>query len=196
VYGYSERGAGVVGITGNPYDFSGYFGGCVYVDGPFMVGGGAKHAVVPHPDGSHRLLYSMESPESWFEDFGAARLVRGRARVAIARDFAAVVRTADYHVFLTAEGDSQGLYVSRKTRTGFEVREQQRGASSLRFSYRIVARRKDIPGRRMPRIKRPARPEPPPLSRRLAVRELMRVPAMPAAPRRVRTVLARSRRPR
>ena len=63
-------------------------------------------------DGTHRLLYSIESPESQFEDFGEARLVKGRARVAIDRDFAAVADTRQYHVFLTPYGDSHGLYVS------------------------------------------------------------------------------------
>jgi hypothetical protein len=31
--------------------------------------------------GSKRLLHCMESPEHWFEDFGSARLTRGRATV-------------------------------------------------------------------------------------------------------------------
>ena len=46
-------------------------------------------AAVSHPDGSHRLLYSLESPESWFEDFGEARLVDGKAEVRLDPDFAA-----------------------------------------------------------------------------------------------------------
>ena len=38
---------------------------------------GVKGAVVPHEDGSHRLLCAIESPESWFEDFGEAALKDG-----------------------------------------------------------------------------------------------------------------------
>ena len=67
-------------------------------------------------------------------------------------DYAAMVELEDYHVFLTPEGDSAGLYVTGKTSAGFEVREQQGGTSSLTFSYRLAARRKDIPGERLAHI--------------------------------------------
>jgi hypothetical protein len=55
-----------------------------------------------------------------------------------------VVTLNDYRVFLTPEGDCQGLYVRSKRGASFEVRELQGGTSSVEFSYRIVARRKDI----------------------------------------------------
>ncbi len=61
----------------------------------------------------------------------------------------------DYHIFLTPRGDSNGLYVSGLTSSGFEVREQKGGASSLDFDYRVVARRKDIPGPRLEKVKLP-----------------------------------------
>jgi hypothetical protein len=47
-------------------------------------------------------------------------------------------------VFLTPEGDCQGLYVKSKGPKSFEVRELQEGTSGVRFSYRIVGKRKDI----------------------------------------------------
>jgi hypothetical protein len=134
---------------------------------------GKKSAAVPFPDGSHRLLYAVESPESWFEDFGKARLIRGRARVNIDRNFASVVRLADYHVFLSPEGDSRGLYISKKSKNGFEVREQQGGSSSLRFSFRIVAQRKDVSIKRFARVSLPKRP-PIPKVAKVRVRPLRR----------------------
>jgi len=97
----------------------------------------------------------MESPESWFEDFGSAEMVEGRARVELDGDFAAVVRTEEYHVFLTPEGDSNGLYVGGKEPAGFEVREQQGGTGSLRFSYRVVAKRKDVEAPRLAKVDLP-----------------------------------------
>jgi hypothetical protein len=45
-------------------------------------------------------------------------------------------------VFLTPNGDSEGLYVAGKTATGFEVREQGGGTSNISFDYRIVAKRR------------------------------------------------------
>ena len=159
VYALSSRGVGIVGETRArpPYGYAGVFVGPVWVQGD-LICDGAKHAAVPHPDGSLRLMYSVESPESWFEDFGTAKLIRGRAKVKIDRHFAALMRSGRYHVFLTAEGDCAGLYVTRKGSAGFEVREQRGGSSNVRFSYRVVARRKDISGPRLPKVQRPQRP--------------------------------------
>jgi hypothetical protein len=113
-----------------------------------MISPNPKSAVVPFPDGTQRLLYCMESPEVWFEDFGAARLKRGRAVVKIDADFAKVIKRGDYRVFPAPEGDCHGLYVRRKSAMSFEVRELMGGKSSITFSYRIVGRRKDIKGHR------------------------------------------------
>jgi hypothetical protein len=132
--------------------FAGIFIGPVVTWGPFVNFGGPKSAAVPHPDGSQRLLYCMESPESWFEDFGEAKLVKGRAAVKIDKDFAGVAKIDAYHVFLSPYGENNGLYVSRRNRNGFEVREQGGGRSNLTFSYRIVARRKDVPTSRLPKF--------------------------------------------
>jgi hypothetical protein len=126
---------------------------------------GTKSAVIRFPDGAHRLLYSLESPESWFEDFGRAKLARGRVKVKLDRKFVAVADTKDYQVFLTPEGDSHGLFLSAKNGAGFEVREQQIGrtigTSSIAFSYRLVARRKDVKASRFKRIKLPQPPKMP-----------------------------------
>lgn len=153
------------------------FVGDVLVQGALHVTG-AKSAAVALRDGSHRALYCVESPESWFEDFGRARLVRGKARVRLDRTFAAVVRTGDYHVFLSPEGPAHSLYVSRRTRDGFEVREQLRGTSTVSFSYRIVAHRKDVDAPRFKRLRFPALPKPP----RAPKLKAMRVPAPPRSP--------------
>jgi hypothetical protein len=149
VVGWSKNGHGVVGAALSAGSFGGlFFGGLTVVSGP-------KSAAVPHPDGSYRTLYCMESPESWFEDFGRAKLVRGRARIKLDRNFAAVVRTNDYHVFLSPEGETRGLYVSRRSSAGFEVREHEAAKNSAKFSYRVVARRKDIEAPRFAKITKP-----------------------------------------
>jgi hypothetical protein len=77
-----------------------------------------------------------------------------------------VIKRGDYRVFITAEGDSRGLYVRRKSTASFEVRECQGGKSSIAFSYRIVGRRKDIAqARRFARVTPPALPGGPPRKR-------------------------------
>ncbi|PFF14671.1 hypothetical protein [Bacillus cereus] len=139
-----QGGSDGIGILGK----GGAFG--VYCIGDFAATG-TKSALVPHSDGSHRTLYCMESPESWFEDFGIGELVKGIATVQIDPVFSEIIHNENYLVFITPEGDSKGLYVNRKTPTGFEVREQQEGTSTIPFSYRIVAKRKDV---KSPRLKK------------------------------------------
>ena len=94
--------------------------------------------------GARRVaLYAMESPQHWFEDFGTGRLDNGTAAVALDPTFAETVNgAADYHVFLTPEGDCRGLYVANKTASGFEVRELGGGQSNVAFDFRIVALRR------------------------------------------------------
>jgi hypothetical protein len=139
--------------------FAGFFWGPVVVVGNFLAVGGFKSGAVRHKDGSHRLVYSMESPETWFEDFGEAKLVRGKARVKISPDFAAIVDTKAYYVFLTPHGDSAGLFVAARRSGGFEVREQGGGTSSLSFAYRVVAHpRQSSDNKRLAKIKLPPLP--------------------------------------
>jgi hypothetical protein len=100
-------------------------------------------AVVSAGGGARKVaLYAMQSPENWFEDFGSGALTNGAATITLDPAFTQTVNTGtEYHVFLTPNGDSKGLYVSQKTVTSFEVREQGGGTSSVAFDYRIVAKR-------------------------------------------------------
>ena len=94
-------------------------------------------------DGSKSVeMYSVQSPENWFEDFGSGSLNSGTARVALEATFAQTVNAGiEYHVFLTPKGDCKGLYVTNESATGFEVHELGGGISSVPFDYRIVAKR-------------------------------------------------------
>jgi hypothetical protein len=132
---------GIVAETTNAASFAGIFRGNV-VHGTLTAN--VKNSVVTFPDRTQRVLHCMESPEHWFEDFGAAKLKAGRVVVKIDADFARVVKLDEYHVFVTPADDCRGLCVRNKTATSFEVRELADGKSSVAFSYRIVARRKDI----------------------------------------------------
>jgi hypothetical protein len=94
--------------------------------------------------------YSMQSPENWMEDFGSGTLHNGIATISLEAGFAETVSgNADYHVFLTPNGDSKGLYVFAKTATSFEVRESGGGTSTIGFDYRIVAKRRGLEAQRM-----------------------------------------------
>jgi hypothetical protein len=101
-------------------------------------------------NGQHVLAYAAESATATIEDVGTARMVGGVAKVAIDPAFASVMDRKWYYVFLTPLGDTRGLYVSMKTASAFEVRETERGRSSLEFDYRIVAHPLDAKDDRLP----------------------------------------------
>jgi hypothetical protein len=165
--------AAVVGATnGVAGAYAAAFYGPVIVGGAFTVVGGPKSAAVPHPDGSHRRLYCMESPESWFEDFGSGVLECGRADVAIDPDFAAMVDLSNYHVFLTEHDTHQHLIVRNRTAAGFAVEADSEMAAlkgkqdvdlNGAFSWRVVAKRKDITCERLAPVTIPPEPTLPPV---------------------------------
>jgi len=121
---------------------------------------GSKSARVKLQDGREVALYAVESPENWFEDFGTAHLQAGTTRISLEPGFLQTVDTAaDYHVFLTPNGDCRGLYIARKTRGDFEVRELRGGNSSVAFDYRIVARRRGFENVRLQDVHLPQGPK-------------------------------------
>jgi hypothetical protein len=155
-------GAGVSGRSNNigiwgVAPTAGYFEGNVTITGDQTVLG-AKHAAIAFGDGTLRCLYSMESPESWFEDFAEGTLIRGKATIKLAADFMRCIGRGTFHVFLTPLGDCNGLYVRRRMTGGFEVRELNGGTRTLKFSYRVVAKRKDVKGERLKKVTLPATP--------------------------------------
>jgi hypothetical protein len=94
--------------------------------------------------------YTTRSTIPNVEDFGEAQLANGRAFVPIDARFGDTIDPrASYHVFITAEGDCNGLFVAQKTAAGFIVRERHGGRSSLAFQYRIVAKPVDENGARL-----------------------------------------------
>jgi hypothetical protein len=76
-------------------------------------------------------LYRVESPESWFEDFGEAALVCGEASIALDPDFAAVVDTSKYHVFLSGYDGRSDLSVCDRSPDGFRAWERRSGGHVL-----------------------------------------------------------------
>ncbi len=161
VYGVADAGVGTVGENSSTIEPAGLFrnfdttagdlafeamgaaGHCTINTAGHLSCTGSHGAVVHLPDNRWVSLYAMQSPDNWFEDFGSGQLSSGKSTIKLDSTFAATVNSAvDYHVFLTPNGDSHGLYVAKKTATSFEVREQGGGTSSVAFDYRIVARRK------------------------------------------------------
>jgi hypothetical protein len=82
---------------------------------------------------------SVASPT--IEDDGTAHLVNGNAVVRLDPAFARSIDTSRaYHVVLTPDGDTRGLFIASKTPASFIVREVQGGRGTLDFDYHIYAR--------------------------------------------------------
>ncbi|MGI8689930.1 MAG: hypothetical protein ACR2M3_15240, partial [Thermomicrobiales bacterium] len=140
---------GIYGVASAAGTWAGVF------NGPFVVYGGNKNAAVPHPDGSHRLLYCLEATEAWFEDFGEGTLAGGTVTVALDGDFAAIVETSTLYVFLTPHVAGNALAVTARSATGFTVTEGGGGKGSGGFTYRVVAKRKDVASPRLAKVTLP-----------------------------------------
>ena len=111
---------------------SGYFSGAVYATG--------FNTTLRTRDGEQVQAYGMKSADDSIEETGSGELIGGRADIALERGFIRTINTAvSYRVFITPDGDTRGLFVSRKSPEGFEVRESQGGRSNISFDYRVVA---------------------------------------------------------
>jgi hypothetical protein len=91
--------------------------------------------------GTRHITYAAQSTVPALEDYGEAQLINGHGHVFIDAALAdALDSRANYLVFITPEGDSNGLFVTGKNRAGFDVRENRGGRDSLTFSYRIISK--------------------------------------------------------
>ena len=152
----AHRGAGLIlqGLSGPNFNqvFSVDANGNLHITGNLIVDG-TKSSTAQVQNGRQVALYAVESPENWFEDFGSGQLNRGVVWVSLDASFGeATNAAAGYHVFLTANGESNGLYVARKTAAGFEVREQGGGGANIAFDYRVVAKRRGYEAIRMAEV--------------------------------------------
>ncbi len=133
----------VVGWRSNNANYSGYF------NGNHVIVNGTKSGSVPTTKGN-QLLYCMESPEVWFEDFGHGQLVNGTVDIELDPLFLETVLIDEehpIHVFVQVQGECNDVYVVPGT-TKFTVKEKDGGQSNVRFSYRLVAKRLHFPDHR------------------------------------------------
>ena len=101
---------------------------------------GSLHSFVSTRQGSVGQMYVPKSTMQTMEDFGSGSIVNGSGTVRLDASFAQMMDGTGYQVFLTPEGDCNGLYISQKNATSFVVHELHAGHASLAFDYRIVAR--------------------------------------------------------
>ncbi len=84
------------------------------------------------------MSYGTTSSAPSVEDNGSAQMVNGVAMVKLDATLAhAIDLNQTYHVMITPDGDTRGLFVASKSPAGFVVREVQGGHGTLSFDYRV-----------------------------------------------------------
>lgn len=150
--------------TSNTTNFGGYFsdgtryalvGGRLWTAGPpgpgsfteyKILGTGTVSTLINDPQGTTRIMFAPESPEIVFQDYGIGQLLNGEARIDLDPVLKSSLHINENHplkVFVTLEGDCNGVYVTNKSVDGFTVKELNNGTSNVSFSWQIVANRAD-----------------------------------------------------
>jgi len=114
---HCESGSSVFGVDG---------GGDVVISGFIFTGGSCHSGCAIKENSTHDAVrfYTPQESLPSVEDVGEAELVGGRAEVRIDPAFADTMdQRATYMVVITPEGDTNGLYVTAKTPSSFEVHE-------------------------------------------------------------------------
>jgi hypothetical protein len=164
--GANDEVVGVYGIAANTTalsnDNSAKFGGLfeaaetgdyAYIGGLFRSGGvttaykvlgtGTVSTIVDNAQNKKVIMFAPESPEVLLQDYGKGQLINGKAHVTIDPDFAKNI-TGEIRVFVQLEGDCNGVYVTNKSNSGFDVIELAGGKSNVPFTYTIVGNRADV----------------------------------------------------
>jgi len=111
---------------------------------------GTINSFVRVRNGNTVVSYAATSASPTVEDTGSGQLINGTAIVSLDPTFAqSIDQRQVYHVMLTPDGDTRGLYVASKGPEGFVVREVQGGHGSLSFDYHIYAATLDHGTQRM-----------------------------------------------
>jgi len=123
-----------------------YVGGRIGDTDYKINGTGTVATIVKNTTGDRVNLYCPEAPEIFFQDYGDGQLVNGKAHIELDPDFAKNVTINEKHplrVFIQLEDDCYGVYVTNKTKTGFDVIELNGGSSNAKFMWTVTANRAD-----------------------------------------------------
>ena len=111
-----------------------------------ISGNGGMATVIQDLNNEPVLMIAPEAPEYLFEDYGEGQLENGSVHITIDPIFAKNIIVSEEHplrVFVTLEGECNGVYITNKSVSGFDVKELNGGASNTKFMYQIVANRSD-----------------------------------------------------
>lgn len=111
-----------------------------------ILGTGSVSTTAENTNGERVVLHCTEAPEIYFEDYGQGQLVNGRVHINIDPTIAKNITVNEKHplrVFIQLEDECNGVFVTNKTGSSFDVVELASGQSNAKFQYRIVGNRAD-----------------------------------------------------
>ncbi len=111
-----------------------------------IMGAGTVSTVVKDLSNKPVVMHATESPEIYLQDYGQGQLVNGKVHINIDPVFAKNVTINNQHplrVYVQLDGDCNGVYISNKSATGFDVNELHGGTSNTPFQWTIVCNRAD-----------------------------------------------------
>ena len=127
-----------------------YVGGWNLSSGVFtpykIIGNGTVSTIVENTQGDKVTMFAPEAPEVLFQDYGTGQLNNGQTHISIDPNFSKNILVDSLHpikVFVQLEGACSGVYVDNKSATGFDVVELNNGNANVKFSWSIVATRKN-----------------------------------------------------
>lgn len=147
VYSFYTAAVGDGMIIHDDYGSQWNIGGWDAFNGYYkIIGPGIVSTVVQDLEENKVLLYCPEAPEVLFQDYGTGQLENGKAVVPLDPILTKNIIVSEEHplkVFVQLEGECNGVYVTNKSASGFDVIELQGGKSSVPFSWSITATRGD-----------------------------------------------------
>ncbi|MCU7493538.1 MAG: hypothetical protein HF308_09670 [Ignavibacteria bacterium] len=138
-----EKWGGYFEASGAPDSYA-FTGGSFGKTGYGILSSGTNAVMVKDGKGEHRVMFNPASPEVVLEDYGTGQLERGFSHVSLDSLFSRAITVDDVNpvkVFVQVEGDCNGVFVTNKTKEGFDVRELKGGRSHVYFSWHVVATR-------------------------------------------------------
>ncbi|MBW6482103.1 MAG: hypothetical protein K0B10_03495 [Vicingaceae bacterium] len=149
--GYAFGTIGLANSGGTAYGgyFSTNFGDFAYVGGwngasRKIIGVGTVGTIINDLNNNRVSMCAPEAPEVLFMDYGVGQLSGGRTHIEIDPILAKNLHVDKNHpikIFVQLEGDCNGVYVTNKSATGFDVIELNGGTSNVSFSWSLVGNR-------------------------------------------------------
>ncbi|MGE5402071.1 MAG: hypothetical protein ACM3S2_16865 [Ignavibacteriales bacterium] len=124
-----------------------YIGGRINNTDFGIVTPGANATVINGKNGESSLMFAPAATEVLLQDYGTGKLEKGTAHILLDPVFSEMIFTDEANpikVFVQVEGECNGVFVTNKSKEGFEVKELNGGKSGVSFSWQVVAKRMDL----------------------------------------------------